>query len=120
VYITRHTYTDGSGITESWIPSALKDVVVNQFNTAFSTTPLQTRYPWPTASTFGFGLHDDSFAHSTLDGEANGGVITDWFFWPQVESTQGFFVQSSYWNVFVGDTTQFQLHSLLGVGRNGW
>jgi len=105
-----HTYTDGSGITESWIPSALKDVVVNQFNTAFSTTPLQTRYPWPTASTFGFGLHDDSFAHSTLDGEANGGVITDWFFWPQVES----FSYTHFWeSAVMGGEVRPELQSTI-------
>jgi len=80
-----HTYTDGSGDTESWIPSTLKNAVVHQFETAFSTTPLQTRVPWPAAVTSGFGLHDDSFAHSTLSGEANGGVVTEWFFWPKVE-----------------------------------
>mmetsp|Transcript_28051 Transcript_28051/g.56197 ORF Transcript_28051/g.56197 Transcript_28051/m.56197 type:complete len:394 (-) Transcript_28051:517-1698(-) len=41
----------------------------------------------------GLGLHDDSFAHSTLDGAANGGVETGWFFWPSVERS-GY---SSFW-----------------------
>jgi len=83
-----HTYTDGSGVSEGWIPSTLKDNVVVAFNDAFHKTPLQTRYVWPKAMELGFGLHDDSFAYSTLDGDANGGVDTGWFFWSQVESAQ--------------------------------
>lgn len=55
-----------------------------EFQAAFSTTPVQVRYPHPSAVAAGFGLHDDSFAHSTLDGDANGGTSVGWFFWPQV------------------------------------
>jgi len=73
-------------VTEAWIPNTLKDAVVGHFDDAFKTTSLQTRGPWTTATVARFGLHDDSFAYSTLDGTANGGVTTEWFFWPKVES----------------------------------
>ena len=81
-----HTYTDGSGLTEGWIPSSTKDLIVGAFESAFSITQLQVRYPHQSAVDAGFGLHDDSFAHSTLDGAANGGVVVDWFFWPEVQN----------------------------------
>jgi hypothetical protein len=62
------------------IPSTTKDSVIQWFDNAFSTTPLQNRVPWPAAVTAGLGLHDDSFAHSTLND------TTGWYFWPQVEA----------------------------------
>ena len=83
---SRHTYTDGTGVTEGWIPDSLKDDVVQSFQSNFLSTQVQVRYPWETAIQAGFGLHDDSFAHATLDGEYNGGENVGWFFWPAVES----------------------------------
>ena len=70
-----------------WIPDTSKDRVVAAFAGAFRSTQLQVRTPW--ASAVGrarFGLHDDSFAYSTLDGAYNGGSAVPWFFWPSVES----------------------------------
>ena len=81
-----HTYTDGSGETEGWIPEAARELVVASYADAFSVTRLQVRYPHSPALEAGFGLHDDSFAHSTLDGAANGGTDVGWFFWPQVRA----------------------------------
>ena len=81
-----HTYTDGTGLTESWIPDSLKDDVVMSFADAMSVTPVQVRYPWPKALEEGFGLHDDSFAYATLDGTYNGNEVVDWFFWPTVKA----------------------------------
>lgn len=78
-----HTYLPSTE-TDSWIPDSTKDLVVAAFKDAFSITPLQMRYPHAAGVAAGFGLHDDSFAHSTLDGAANGGVNVDWFFWPEV------------------------------------
>jgi hypothetical protein len=66
---------------EDWIPATTKDLVVQWFDAAFSTTPLQTRTPWSAAVAAGFGLHDDSFAYSTLSDDP----ALAWFFWPQVQ-----------------------------------
>ena len=79
-----HTYTNGSGVTEGWIPESLKTDVVEQFQTFMNTTQVQVRYPFGPAIQAGFGLHDDSFAYATLDGDSNGGVDVGWFFWPRV------------------------------------
>jgi hypothetical protein len=48
----------------------------------FRTTQIQVRYPNDAVD--GTGLYDASFAYNTLDGEANGGVIQYWYFWPKV------------------------------------
>mmetsp|Transcript_21327 Transcript_21327/g.24238 ORF Transcript_21327/g.24238 Transcript_21327/m.24238 type:complete len:269 (-) Transcript_21327:1279-2085(-) len=80
-----HTYTDNSGATDNWIPDSLKDDLVEWFDSGFNVTPIQVRYPHPSAMSAGFGLHDDSFAYETLDGEYNGGVSASWFFWRLVE-----------------------------------
>ena len=75
-----------------WIPSTTKDRLVAAFDGAFEATQLQLRVPWGAADAAAdgdgesIGLHDDSFAYSTLDGAYNGGVDTEWFFWPSVES----------------------------------
>ena len=80
-----HTYT-GDTATTNWIPDSTKDRVVAAFDSAFSVTRLQVRYPHTAASEAGFGLHDDSFAHSTvLDGAPYGGADMSWFFWPRVQ-----------------------------------
>eukprot|EP01052_Picozoa_sp_SAG31_P004429 SAG31_NODE_183_length_20987_cov_8.711078_13_plen_268_part_00 len=74
----RHTWPN------DWIPNETKEAVVAAFGTAFQQTQVQVRYPFSSATDRGFGLHDDSFAYSTLDGEPNGGIDVDWFFWPKV------------------------------------
>ena len=81
-----HTYPHNS-----WIPAATRTRVIAAFAYAFNTTQLQLRDPsdYPGASAHPgaaarFGLHDDSFAYSTLDGAYNGGVSTGWYFWPKV------------------------------------
>jgi hypothetical protein len=81
-----HTYTDGSGETEGWIPESLKVDVISSFSSAMTKTKVQIRYPSQASVNAGFGLHDDSFAYATLDGQYNGGENVDWFFWPRVES----------------------------------
>jgi len=79
-----HTYTTKD---EGWIPDTTKNSVVSWFNASFSNTQIQLRVPWSSAKSLPkFGLHDDSFAYSTLDGAANGGVVVSWFFWPTVKS----------------------------------
>lgn len=69
-----------------WLPASTKDTIVSAFDAAFDQTQLQVRVPWPSAVSLErpFGLHDDSFAYSTLDGDANGGDDAPWFFWPSV------------------------------------
>jgi hypothetical protein len=74
-----HTYPDTGLLSE-----ASKNKVVQWFADAFSITPLQTRYPLASAYAAKMGYHDDSFAHSTLDGAANAGKVQSWFFWPSV------------------------------------
>lgn len=73
------------------IPAATKDRVIAAFSAAFSQTQVQVRVPWGAALTAGgvLGLHDDSFAYSTLDGADNGGVMVPWFFWPDVVAQGG-------------------------------
>jgi hypothetical protein len=78
-----HTYTTKD---EGWIPDATKNLVVSWLNASFSNTQIQLRVPWSSAKSLPkFGLHDDSFAYSTLDGAANGGAVVSWFFWPTVK-----------------------------------
>lgn len=79
-----HTWT-GVAATEAWIPDSIKDDVVSSFQSNFIETQIQVRYPWSTAIQAGFGLHDDSFAYETLDGNYNGGKYRDWFFWRLVQ-----------------------------------
>jgi hypothetical protein len=76
-----HTYPD-----EGLLSEATMNKVVNWYAAAFKTTQLQCRASLPSAIAAGMGLHDDSFAYSTL------GKI-DWFFWPKVESAK----QTSFW-----------------------
>jgi hypothetical protein len=68
------------------LPSSAKNDVVAWFAAAFDVTKLQTRYALQSAYDAGMGLHDDSYAYSTLDGDANGGNSDMWFFWPRVLS----------------------------------
>jgi hypothetical protein len=70
-------------------------LVIDAFDAAFDTTQVQLRYPHRYAiGRDKFGLHDDSFAYSTLDGTANGGLKVSWFFWPIVlaENYQDFWL----------------------------
>lgn len=61
--------------------------LIDAFDSAFQTTQVQVRYPhWYAVGANqceGFGLHDDSFAHSTID-EGVYGSPMDWFFWSTV------------------------------------
>ena len=73
-----HTWT-GDPATDSWIPDGTRVAVIDAYDAAFPTTQVQARYiHWRAVGREGFGLHDDSFAYSTIDD----GV--DWFFWSQV------------------------------------
>jgi hypothetical protein len=87
-----HTYPH-----TAWLDSAAggaRDRVVAAFGAAFATTHLQLRVPHTAALGMAaathpglahLGLHDDSFAYSTLDGAPNGGgAAVPWFFWPSV------------------------------------
>jgi hypothetical protein len=80
-----HTYPDHDLLSEE-----TKIKVVNWYAAAFKTTRLQCRSPMTAVFEAGMGLHDDSFAFSTL-----GSV--DWFFWPKVER-EG---QTSFWKTAV-------------------
>lgn len=84
-----HTWTEDSA-THSWIPDATKMELIDAFDAAFQTTQVQIRYPhWYAVGANqrqGFGLHDDSFAHSTID-EGVYGAPMSWFFWSQVQAT---------------------------------
>ncbi|KAL7565621.1 hypothetical protein ACA910_018982 [Epithemia clementina (nom. ined.)] len=73
-----HTYT-GNSTTNNWIPDSTKVAVIDAFDSAFQTTMLQVRYIHSHAvGRPNFGLHDDSFAYSTVDSTVS------WFFWSQV------------------------------------
>jgi hypothetical protein len=84
-----HTWTENSS-THQWIPDATKMALIDAFDTAFQTTQVQIRYPhWYAVGANqrqGLGLHDDSFAHSTID-EGVYGTPMSWFFWSQVQTT---------------------------------
>ena len=78
-----HTWT-GDPATDTWIPDATRMAVIDAYDDAFQTTQVQARYiHWYAVGREGFGLHDDSFAHSTIDEGVYGGSM-DWFFWSQV------------------------------------
>ena len=83
-----HTWTEDS-TTHGWIPDATKMDLIDAFDQAFQTTQVQIRYPhWYAVGANqrqGFGLHDDSFAHSTID-EGIYGTPMSWFFWSQVQA----------------------------------
>jgi len=74
-----HTYPEEGLLSEN-----TKELVLGWFDDNFQQTQLQSRDPSSTANAFGIGLHDDSFAFSTLDGAPNGNSVVDWFFWPKV------------------------------------
>lgn len=76
-----HTYPDSGLLSE-----ATEDRVVAWYAKAFTKTQMQVRTPRQSAFSSGVGLHDDSFAYSTLDGAANGGQNVGWFFWPKVKA----------------------------------
>lgn len=81
-----HTYpmngliepTNPEGI--DWMPSAATmDTIWQAWDDALDTTWLQARYPTESIGQHGFGLHDDSFAYSTLP-------TTDWHFLSLLEA----------------------------------
>jgi hypothetical protein len=41
----------------------------------------------------GWGRHDDSFGYATIDGADNGGVVRDYYFWPDVVKNK----QQDFW-----------------------
>ena len=68
-----HTWPHGD-----WFPSeATQNAVLDAYESAFTQTHLQARYPSTGMATRSVGYHDDSFAHSTL------GTI-EWFFYPRM------------------------------------
>lgn len=86
----------------AFIPAGVGDMVVGWFAASYTKTRVQLRYPSASAYAAGFGLHDDSFAHSTLDGAANGGTAVSYFFWPSAVQKG----QSDFWKrgVMGGET----------------
>lgn len=66
------------------LADSTKELAASWFAGKFSTTKIQLRYPKAYGMAADFGIHDDSFAFSTLDGDANGGVEKGWFTWPRV------------------------------------
>lgn len=74
------------------VPEYAKDRITEAFRQSFNVTKLQARYP--DSSLDGFGYYDGSFSYTTLDGDANGGVVNNkWYFWPLVNN-EG---QGSFW-----------------------
>jgi Malectin domain len=69
-----HTYPENNLLSD-----ATCDKVIGWYKAAFKTTKLQTRGASSASIAAGMGLHDDSFAYSTL-----GNV--GWFFWPRLVS----------------------------------
>jgi hypothetical protein len=92
-----HTYPD-----RGLLSSTTEEKVVSWYSNAFKQTQLQIRSPRRSAFAAGIGLHDDSFAYSTVDGNANGGQNVSWFFWPKVK-TSG---ETTFWKkgVMGGET----------------
>jgi hypothetical protein len=81
-----HTYpmngavepTNPDGI--DWMPTAATmETIWRAWDEALDTTWLQARYPSAAVAEHGFGLHDDSFAYSTLP-------TTDWHFLSLVDA----------------------------------
>jgi hypothetical protein len=81
-----HTYpmngtvepTNPEGI--DWMPTAATmDTIWQAWDDSLDATRLQARYPSTTVAEHGFGLHDDSFAYSTLP-------TTSWHFLSLVEA----------------------------------
>jgi hypothetical protein len=69
-----------------FIPVATEEKIISWFRSSFTRTKIQIRYPKTSAYNAGFGLHDDSFAFNTLDGEPNGGAKKSYYFWSKVLS----------------------------------
>jgi Malectin domain len=93
-----HTYPE-SGL----ISGPTFALVVQWYKDAFNVTKLQTRYIHSTSIQSGMGLHDDSFAETTL------GTVS-WFFWPGVVRAG----QTDFWKTRVmGGETSPNLQNLV-------
>ena len=82
-----HTYP------HDWVPEHAKQSVVSWYRQAFRITKVLARYPHRDAYDAGFGLVDGSFTYETIDGEANGNVVGEHYFWPTVVRAG----QSDFW-----------------------
>ncbi|MCB1076758.1 MAG: DUF4832 domain-containing protein [Verrucomicrobiae bacterium] len=65
--------------SEFMAPEAVRRKILEAYATAFSRTPLLMRYPLPDAMDWPVGLHDDSFAHSTIGQE-------EWKLLPRIQA----------------------------------
>jgi hypothetical protein len=74
---------------ENFIPSGVGEKVVAWYAASYTKTQVQLRYPSSSGFSAGLGLHDDSFAYETLDGQYNGGLVRSYFFWPSVLRSGG-------------------------------
>jgi Malectin domain len=93
-----HTYPENNLLSD-----ATCDKVIQWYKAAFKTTKLQTRGASSASIAAGMGLHDDSFAYSTL-----GNV--GWFFWPRLVSA-GF---TDFWkNSPMGGETRPELQGTI-------
>ncbi|QDV15333.1 hypothetical protein CA51_52470 [Rosistilla oblonga] len=79
-----HTYPK----TELWASKQVQREILDAYVAAFPKTPVLLRYPagpndelYYDSTTYPFGYHDDSFAHSTLP---TGRKQDDWYFWPKM------------------------------------
>jgi hypothetical protein len=81
-----HTYPDKGILADS-----TQDTVVEWYKNAFKTTKLQARGLTKKSVESGIGLHDDSFAYSSLSSTIG------WFFWPQVVAAG----QTNFWKTTV-------------------
>ena len=71
-----HTYPN----SEQFAGDLFQQEVIASFDSAFSQTHVQIRYPVQDTANRQIGFHDDSFAYSTI------GDI-EWFFWPKIVSS---------------------------------
>lgn len=82
---------------DEFLPDPVKDLMIQLHRENFNKTQVQSREPRDWALRENIGFHDDSFGHSTLDGEANGGKEESWFFWPEINAIDG----SNFWRTSV-------------------
>jgi Domain of unknown function (DUF4832) len=71
------------------LAESTKQSVVEWFRQSFTKTRLQARYPRNDTKAGGgiVGYYDASFCYNTLDGDANGGEIVSWYFWPKLAAS---------------------------------
>jgi hypothetical protein len=79
---------------DQYLPASLKENVVTWYDTSFSKTIIQFRYPMSSVYAAKFGYHDDSFAKQTLGyPQYNGGVTQNFYTWNRITDSG----QTDFW-----------------------